>query len=92
MISRMFPQIAMAVASDAIEAVYMPPIALAVASDTVRPVAVKIRIHLVWASMLKTVSGFEKIHDESFVGQDQTFWQDPTFDRPLDRALSLRDF
>jgi len=45
--SRKFLQIAVAVASDAIEAVYMPPIALAVASDTVRPVAVKIRIHLV---------------------------------------------
>jgi hypothetical protein len=43
----MFLQILVAVASDAIEAVYMPPIALAVASYTTRPVAVEIRIHQV---------------------------------------------
>ena len=52
-------QIAMAVASDAIEAVCMPPIALAAASDTIRPVAIKIRTHQVRASMLKTIYGFK---------------------------------
>jgi len=43
--SRMFPHIAMAVASDAIEAVRMPPIALAATPDAIRPVAVKFRVH-----------------------------------------------
>jgi len=47
MISRMFPQFAMVVASDAIEAVRMPPIALDAAPDAVRPVAVKFRVHQV---------------------------------------------
>ena len=45
MISRMFPQFAMVVASDAIEAVRMPPIALAATPDAIRPVAVKFRVH-----------------------------------------------
>jgi len=53
----------------------MPPIALAAASDTIRPVAVKIRIHQVWASMLKTMSGVKFLHDRSFVWQEQTFRQ-----------------
>ena len=92
MISRMFPQIAMAVASDAIEAVYMPPIALAAVSDTIRPVAVKIRIRQVWVSMLKTMTGFRKFQDASFVGLDQTFRQGPIHERRLDRAPPLRDF
>ena len=73
----------MAVASDAIEAVCVSPIALAAASYTIRPVAVKIRFHQVQATMLKTMIGCKKIHDASFVGQDQTLRQGPTFDRPL---------
>jgi len=55
-------------------------IALAVASDAVCPVAFEIRIHQVWASMLKTMTVFKKIQDASFVGQDQTFWQPPLAD------------
>jgi len=57
-------------ASHAIKNDFVPPIALAVASGAARPVAVKIRMRKVQASVLKTISGFQDLDDSRLNGKE----------------------
>jgi len=64
------PPIEMVAASGAVKSDFVPPIALAVASGAARPVAVKIRMRKVQASVLKTISGFENLDDSCLEGKE----------------------
>jgi len=64
------PVIEVATAADAARNVIMPPIAVVVGADAARPVAVKIRMRKVPASVLKTISGFENLLDSSLEGKE----------------------
>jgi hypothetical protein len=57
-------------ASGAVKNVTVPPTVMAVVSGTARPVAVKIRMRKVPASVLKTISGFENLLDSSLEGKE----------------------
>jgi hypothetical protein len=50
--------------------VTVPPTVVAVVSGAARPVAVKIRMRKVPASVLKTISGFENLLDSSLEGKE----------------------
>jgi len=54
----------------AVKNVIMPPIAVVVVANAARPVAVKIRMRKVPASVLKTISGFENLLDSSLEGKE----------------------
>jgi hypothetical protein len=64
------PPIGVAVISDVVKNVVIPPIAGVVVAGAARPVAVKIRLRKVPASVLKTISGFENLVDSCLEGKE----------------------
>jgi len=64
------PKIAVSVASELAQAVVMPEAVMSVPFDATRPIAVKIRLRKVPASVLKTISGFENLDDSCLEGKE----------------------